>query len=109
MARRARYELPRYWHERGFSVAEALVRTAAEVRQPPHLVALAWLLGDPRVTSVIVGARTEQQILQNQMAGDWDLDSEHRNELDRAAAADRGYPHSWISTNATPQFADVES
>ena len=53
-------------------------------------VALAWLLGRPGVTSVIVGARTEEQLADNLAAAELELSAEERARLDevsRAAAA----------------------
>jgi aryl-alcohol dehydrogenase-like predicted oxidoreductase len=57
-------------------------------------VALAWLADRPAVTSVILGARTVEQLTDNLGAGDLHLDAAETAALDAAsdpAAAD--YPY----------------
>lgn len=108
MALRAQYDVKRYWHDHGFRVAREVTALAHEVGRTPHELALAWLLYDRRVSSVIVGARTAEQIRQNAGAGDLDLDAPMRHRLDEAAAFEPGYPTSWMQSNGYPQFQDVE-
>lgn len=60
-------------------------------------VALAWLLTRPAVTSVIVGARTETQLVQNLGAVDLDLEAEDIVQLDAVSAEPIRYP-AWMST-----------
>ncbi len=56
------------------SWAEARGHTAAEL-------AIAWLLAHPEVSSVIVGARTQEQVAQNAPAAAWALSPEEREEV----------------------------
>ena len=47
-------------------------------------LAIAWLLASPQVNSVIAGATSGQQVIDNAAAFDWDLNSEEMqliNEL----------------------------
>ena len=46
-------------------------------------VALAWLLTRPFVTSVIIGAKTPEQLADNLGASDVTLDAEHVARLER--------------------------
>lgn len=108
MALRAKYDVKRYWHDHGFRVAREVGAVAAEVGRPALEVALAWLLHDRRVSSVIVGARTADQIRQNAPAGDLDLDDATHHRLDEVAAFEPGYPTSWMEMNGYPQFQDVD-
>ena len=48
-----------------------LVEIAEAHGVSPARVALAWLLARPGVTSVIVGARTEEQLADNLAAATW--------------------------------------
>ena len=61
------------------------------------------------MSSVIVGARSAEQIRQNCAAGDLDLDPALRQRLHEAATFDPGYPKSWVDMNANPQFDDVDA
>jgi aryl-alcohol dehydrogenase-like predicted oxidoreductase len=58
--------------------AEARGRTTGEL-------AIAWLLAHPEVSTVIVGARTAQQIDQNVRAVSWSLTPEERAEVAQLA------------------------
>lgn len=54
--------MARYSTEAGFAVIESLERLAAVHVATPAQVALAWLIRQPALTSVIVGARTPEQL-----------------------------------------------
>ena len=51
--------------EKLYDTIEVLVDIAAAHGASPAQVALAWLLGRPAVTSLIIGARTEEQLRDN--------------------------------------------
>jgi diketogulonate reductase-like aldo/keto reductase len=61
-------------------------------------VALAWTLGRPAVTSVIVGARTEEQLKDNLAAADLVLGDEERKRLDDVSLVPLLYPY-WHQAN----------
>jgi 1-deoxyxylulose-5-phosphate synthase len=44
-------------------------------------LAIAWLLAHPVVSSVIVGARNPDQVVENAAAGEWTLTTEERDEV----------------------------
>ncbi|MNU05509.1 Aldo/keto reductase family protein [compost metagenome] len=56
-------------------------------------VALNWLLSRPTVSSVIIGARNEEQLRQNLGAIGWTLTAEQIAALDVASVTDAAYPH----------------
>jgi aryl-alcohol dehydrogenase-like predicted oxidoreductase len=102
------HSLPLYWHERGFRIAEELVKVADNLEKPPALVALAWILGDRRVTSVIVGARKADQLRENLLAGEWDLPSEPWIKLDKVVEFEHGYPKLWMDATFPKTFGEEE-
>ena len=55
-------------------------------------MALAWTLSRPFVTSVIIGAKTKEQLHDNLAASDVTLSAEHLAELDAASALPAEYP-----------------
>ncbi|MBY5766669.1 aldo/keto reductase [Rhizobium leguminosarum] len=55
-------------------------------------VSLAWLLARPGVSSLIVGARTEQQLIDNLAAADLHLTDDERVRLERVSAPALIYP-----------------
>src|SRR5215472_1315356 len=59
----------------------------------PAQVALAWLLGRPAVTSVIIGARTDDQLRDNLGAASLTLTADELDALDKISAPDLVYPY----------------
>lgn len=76
-----------------YGVVDALDAVAAEVEKTVPQVALNWLLSRPTVSSVIIGARNEEQLKQNLGAVGWSLTSEQVARLDKASAVQRIYPY----------------
>ncbi len=56
-------------------------------------VALAWLLGRPAITSVVIGARTDEQLADNLAAADLQLSAGERERLDEVSAPPLLYPY----------------
>jgi aryl-alcohol dehydrogenase-like predicted oxidoreductase len=80
--------------ERTWDVVAA-VREVAEARgASPAQIALAWLVDRPTVTSVILGARTVEQLADNLGAAGLHLSDEERQRLDKASDPDPAdYPY----------------
>ncbi len=76
-----------------YRVTDALDEIAEETGKAVPQIALNWLLRRPTVSSVIVGARTEEQLRQNLGAVGWTLDPEHMAKLDAASAKAAPYPY----------------
>ena len=56
-------------------------------------VALNWVLHRPTVSTVIIGARNEEQLAQNLQAADFRLTPEQVAKLDTASATPLAYPY----------------
>jgi aryl-alcohol dehydrogenase-like predicted oxidoreductase len=71
-------------------------------------VALAWLLGRPAVTTLVVGGRTEAHFKDNLAAAELVLSDEERQRLDAVSALPVIYPywHHWNS--ARGRFGDAD-
>jgi len=76
-----------------YGVVDALDQIAKEVDKSVPQVALNWLLQRPTVSSVIVGARNEEQLRQNLGAFGWNLTAEQVARLDAASAVAAPYPY----------------
>jgi aryl-alcohol dehydrogenase-like predicted oxidoreductase len=81
-----------------FNVVDALDAVAKETGKTIPQIALNWLLQRPTVSSVILGARNEQQLRDNLGAEGWKLTSEQVARLDRASAVTPVYPY-WHQRN----------
>jgi aryl-alcohol dehydrogenase-like predicted oxidoreductase len=76
-----------------YDVVDALVEIGEARGASAAQVALAWLLGRPGVTSLIVGARTDEQLADNLAAAQLELSAEERARLDALSAPPLIYPH----------------
>lgn len=85
----ARNDNPRTWE-----VIAAVEEIAAEHGVSASRVALAWLADRPAVTSVILGARTTEQLADNLAAADVELSPEETGRLTQASQPKLGvYPY----------------
>ena len=83
---------PSYEEERLFAIVDALDGVAKETGKSIPQVALNWLLGRPTISTVIIGARNEEQLLQNMGAIGWSLTADQIARLDAASAVTPSYP-----------------
>lgn len=79
--------------EHVYRVVDALDEIAAETGKTVPQIALNWLLQRPTVSSVIIGARNEEQLKQNLGAVGWTLTKEQVAKLDAASAVTLSYPY----------------
>ena len=78
--------------EQLYDIVEALLEIGEGHGVSAAQVALAWLLGRPGIVSLIVGARTEEQLAANLGAVDFDLAVDERARLDALSAPPLLYP-----------------
>ncbi len=76
-----------------YRVVDALDAVAAETGKTVPQIALKWLLQRPTVSTVIIGARNEEQLRQNLGSVDWNLSPEQVARLDEASAVTLAYPY----------------
>ncbi len=76
-----------------YTVVDALDAVAAETGKTVAQVALNWLLQRPTVSSLIVGARNEEQLRQNLGAIGWNLTADQVAQLDKASERTPIYPY----------------
>jgi aryl-alcohol dehydrogenase-like predicted oxidoreductase len=79
--------------DRLWRIVEALVQIAAEHDVSAAQVALRYLLDKPGVTSVVIGARTDEQLVDNLGALQLELSDEDRARLDTVSARPLLYPY----------------
>jgi len=85
-------EPPVYDQEGLYDTIEVLVKIAEQHRVSAAQVALAYTLGKPAVTSVIIGARTDEQLADNLAAASLILSDDERTQLDQVSAPPLIYP-----------------
>ena len=83
---------PQFEEERLFRIVEALDVVSAETGKTLPQIALNWLLRRPSVSTVIIGARDEAQLVENIGAVGWVLTPEQIARLDQASDVAAAYP-----------------
>jgi aryl-alcohol dehydrogenase-like predicted oxidoreductase len=86
-------EPPIHNEEQLYNVIDLLVELGETHKVSAAQIALAYLLGRPGVTSLIIGARTEEQLLDNLAAANVRLAPEERARLDKASVPVLLYPY----------------
>ncbi len=91
-----------------FNITDTLEEISEETGKTVSQVALNWLLQRPTVATIIVGARNEEQLVQNLGATGWNLTVDQIKKLDAASEVPPIYPY-WhqrqnISLNPLPPF-----
>jgi aryl-alcohol dehydrogenase-like predicted oxidoreductase len=76
-----------------YRVVDALDLVAEESGKSIPQIALNWLLRRPSVSTVVVGARNEEQLRQNLGAADWTLTPDQVAALDTASTVTLPYPY----------------
>jgi aryl-alcohol dehydrogenase-like predicted oxidoreductase len=76
-----------------YRVVEALDAVAEETGKTVPQIAINWLLQRPTVSSVIIGARNEEQLRQNLGAVGWRLAPDQMKRLDAASEVIAPYPY----------------
>jgi aryl-alcohol dehydrogenase-like predicted oxidoreductase len=79
--------------ERLYAMVDVLDDSPPRPARRVPQIALNWLLRRPTVSSVIIGARNEEQLRQNLGAVGWSLTPEQVARLDAASAVTPAYPH----------------
>ncbi len=96
-ARRAAFDFPPVDRERAYNVIDVMDGIAKECNTSVARVALAWLLHQPHVTTLIIGAKTQEQLADNLAAPSLKLSAEQLAALNTASALPPEYP-GWMVT-----------
>jgi len=84
---------PRPDDEYLYKVVDALDLVAEETGKTVPQIALNWLLQRPTVSTLIIGARNEEQLKANLGAVGWKLSAEQIAKLDAASEVPLAYPY----------------
>jgi aryl-alcohol dehydrogenase-like predicted oxidoreductase len=91
-SRRVQFDFPPVNRNRAFDVIEMLEEMAAQKNATVAQLALAWLLHQPAVTSVIIGANKPEQLEDNLKAAEVQFTTEELSRLDEISRPTLEYP-----------------
>ncbi|MDX6228462.1 MAG: hypothetical protein QOI76_1852 [Frankiales bacterium] len=101
-------EPPIHDEERLYDIVDVLVDIAGSHGVSAAQVAIAWLLGREAVTSVVIGARTLEQLADNLAAADLALDPAERTRLDEVSQPPLLYPYWHQAASAADRLSPAD-
>ncbi len=90
--RRVNFDFPPVNKEKAFDIIDVMQKIANSKQVPVAQIALAWLLHQPAVTSVIIGANKPQQLQDNLNSVNIQLTSDELTELNEVSKLAPEYP-----------------
>ena len=106
-ARRATLDFPPVERDRLWRIIDVLRPIAAQKGVSVAQVALAWLLAQPHVTSVIIGAKNEQQLQDNIAATGLALTASETQAISEASALPNEYPQWMLTRQSVDRLGQV--
>ncbi|RKH45471.1 aldo/keto reductase [Corallococcus llansteffanensis] len=103
-SRRAAFDFPPVDRERAYNAIDVMDGIAKEQGATVARVALAWLLHQPHVTTVILGARTAAQLEDNLAAAELRLTPKQLEQLDAVSRLPAEYPGWMLERQGADRF-----
>jgi aryl-alcohol dehydrogenase-like predicted oxidoreductase len=91
-SRRSKFGFPPVNHEKTYDIIETMQAMANEKQATVAQIALSWLLHQPVVTSVIIGAKRPSQLKDNLGSVDLKLEPADLEKLDKISELTAEYP-----------------
>jgi aryl-alcohol dehydrogenase-like predicted oxidoreductase len=107
-ARRSSFDFPPVDKELAYNIVDVMEKISKEHNVSVAQVALAWLLHKSAVTSVIIGAKKQQQLTDNIAATELKLNEAEINELDEISKQAPDYP-GWMAERQSSERAKIVS
>jgi aryl-alcohol dehydrogenase-like predicted oxidoreductase len=100
-SRRSKFSFPPVNLEKTYDIVDVMQGVASRTNSTVAQVALAWLLHQPGVTSVIIGAKKASQLKDNLGSVDLKLDAEDLKKLDEVSKLTPEYPNWMFGTQGS--------
>lgn len=94
--------------EKLFDIVEVLVAVGEELGVSAAQVALAWTMHRPAITSVVIGARTDEQLADNLKAASLTLSEDQIKRLDEASKPPLLYPYWHQASTAAARLSPAD-
>lgn len=99
-SRRDNFDFPPIVKEKAYDIIDLMTRIGKDHGVSAAQVALSWLSGKPGVTSIIIGAKKEEQLKDNLASVNLSLSTEETGQLDSISALKTEYP-GWMLERQT--------
>jgi aryl-alcohol dehydrogenase-like predicted oxidoreductase len=91
-SRRDEFDFPPINKEKAYDIIDVMIKIGQTHGVSAARIALAWMLKKPGVTSIIIGAKRKDQLLDNIAATELDLSESEMQELDQISELSPEYP-----------------
>jgi aryl-alcohol dehydrogenase-like predicted oxidoreductase len=105
--RRDEFDFPPINKEKAFDIVDVMTKIGDRYKVSPARVALAWTKDKPGVTSVIIGAKTHDQLLDNIASTELELTGDELKELDTISALTPEYPAWMVDRQMTGRLPET--
>ncbi len=82
--------------ERNWHILDALLDVAKQLNRPPAQVALNWVVTQPGITSMIIGASKPAQLEDNLRCSEFEIPADLRGKLAEVSALEPGHPYAFF-------------
>jgi aryl-alcohol dehydrogenase-like predicted oxidoreductase len=106
--RRNEFDFPLINKEKAYDIIDVMDRIGKRYNASAARVALAWIREKPGVTSVIVGAKNNDQLLDNIACTQLQLTPEELNELEAVSTLTPEYPAWMVNRQMTGRFPEYK-
>lgn len=97
-------------NEKNNQIVDEVIRIAKEINKTPSQVALNWLMQQSIQIFPIVGARKEQQLIDNMQSTEFTLEKKHLDVLDKVSKPASAFPYSmWDNREQMTTFLSKDS
>jgi aryl-alcohol dehydrogenase-like predicted oxidoreductase len=107
-SRRSMFDFPLVDKERAWNIIDTMVPIAKAHNCSPARVALAWLLSKSAVTSIIMGAKRREQLIDNLKSIELKLSDEELRQLDEVSSLPLEYPGWMLSMTGADRLKPAE-
>jgi aryl-alcohol dehydrogenase-like predicted oxidoreductase len=104
--RRDNFDFPPINKDKAFDIIDVMARIGENHNVSAARVALAWIIDRPGVTSVIIGAKSQEQLLDNISCTQLQLTPDELKELDAISALAPEYPGWMVDRQLTGRFPE---
>ena len=105
-SRRDEFDFPPINKEKAFDIIDVMTKIGGRYNVSAARVALSWIKDKPGVTSVIIGAKKQDQLLDNLACTQLQLTQDEIKELDAISALTPEYPGWMVDRQLTGRFPE---
>jgi aryl-alcohol dehydrogenase-like predicted oxidoreductase len=107
-SRRDNFDFPPINKERAFDIIDVMNRIGERHSSSAATIALSWIKDRPGVTSVIIGAKNQEQLLDNIACTQLQLAEDELKELNEISALVPEYPGWMVDRQLTGRFPEIK-